>query len=152
MRKDKDIPNTQYFEGVLQIRAKSMKIIEFVENCIEKDKKTAISKISKVTGGYDYYLTNQKYLRNISNKLKESFNGEVVFSKKLFTRNKLTQKEVYRVNALFREIPYKKGDIIEIREEKYEILLIGNDISLRNQKTKKRVRYKFKDFRREMRI
>jgi len=63
---------------------------------------TNANKKEYVRNGIDFYLTSQRYAQSLGKKLKKTFKGELKISSKLFTVNRQTSKNVYRVNVLFR--------------------------------------------------
>ena len=130
-----------YFQGILQLRNCNQEVIDFVENQIEKAerKDVYVSKKVKVIGGVDMYLTSNKFLRSLGKKLKKSFNGELKESEKLFSRNRQTQKNIYRLNVLFRLTKFKKGDIVEFRGRKVKIMNIGSKVQAKEVETGKRI-------------
>ena len=134
-----------YFEGILQLRNTSEEIMNFVMNLVNKRDEALISKKEKVTNGFDLYLTSQKFLQHVGKKLKKHFHGELKISTKLFTRNRITQKNVYRVNVLFRMPKYKKGDIIDYKGDEIQITGIGKKILAKDVKTGKKLNLNFKD-------
>jgi len=113
-----------YFEGILQLRNVRDEVIEFAINEIEKIEYTNIAKIKKVTNGVDIYMSPQKSLRSLGNKLQNKFGGQLLVSTKLHTRSRVTSRELHRVNMLFRSPNFKKGDIIEYKGEKIKIISI----------------------------
>jgi NMD protein affecting ribosome stability and mRNA decay len=78
-------------------------------------------------------------LRLLGKKLKKSFNGELKESEKLFSRNRQTQKNIYRLNVLFRLTNLKKGDIVEFRGRKVKIMSIGSKVQAKEVETGKRI-------------
>ena len=96
--------NGSYFQGVLQLRNIDPKIMKYVLNDLDKKRKEGvfIQKMVDVKNGADIYLTSQKYLQVLGSKLKKRFGGEVKITRKLFTRNKQTGKNVYRLTVLFK--------------------------------------------------
>ena len=117
---------TTYYEGIMQIRGDEDEINKVADFLMKEVKKASsrgvyINKEAKVKGGYDFYLTSQKYLQQVAKKLYQKFGGEFNISSKLFTRNRQTSKEVYRVNALLRLPDFKQGDILKIRNKLIKI-------------------------------
>ena len=137
--------HSQYFEGILQLRNTDKDVLDFVLNLVEKRDGVSVSKIEKVANGLDLYFTSQKFLQQVGKKLKGNFNGELKTSVKLFTRNRITGKEVYRVNVLFRQHNIKKGDIIPYKGEEVQIIGVGKKILAKNTKTGKKLTLNFKD-------
>ena len=139
--------NPQYFEGTLQLRNPNQEIIDFVADEIEKRDDVWIAKTENQKKGLDLYLSSNKFLKDIGRKLKAKFPGELVESNKLFSRNKLTSKEVYRGCVLFRYYGIKKGEVIEIRGDSIKIISIGKDILGKNIETNKKVHIKFEQLK-----
>ena len=125
------IKHKDYFEGILQLRNTNDEIIKYVVNQVEKRDDVHISNIKKVKNGFDIYISSQRFMRSLGNKLQNQFHGELKISKKLHTRNRLTGKEVYRVNVLFRYPSFKKGDIIDFKGEKIKIIGIHKKVLVR---------------------
>jgi len=134
-----------YFEGILQLRNPNNEVIDFALNEIEKNENASVAKILKVPNGIDIYMWPQRFLRNLVNKLQNHFGGQVTISTKLHTKNRITSKEVYRVNALFRMPNFKKGDIIDYKGDKIKIIAIYKKIHAKDVKTGKKLNLSFKD-------
>lgn len=131
------LPRPDYFEGILQLRDCSQEIVDWVCETTEKDGKAAITKDKKVKGGRDLYFSSQKYLKALGKKLKERFPGIMKTSATLHTKSK-TGEDLYRVTILFRFLPFKKGDVIELKGEEVEILTIGKHARVKNVNTGKK--------------
>jgi len=134
--------NLQYFEGVLQLRNPSKEIIKFVKNQVDKSGEF-ISKEVKVKNGYDYYISSQKFLQNLGKKITKSFKGELKISYRLYSRDRQTSKNIYRINVFFWAFKNKKGDIIEFQGDKLRIIGIGKDVLCKNIKNGKKVHLDF---------
>jgi len=134
-----------YFEGILQLRNVDDSIVVFAIREIEKKEKTNIAKIKEVRNGFDIYMAPQRFLRNIGNKLQNQFGGQLIISTKLHTKNRLTSKEVHRVNALFRMPDFKKGDVIVHKGEKIKIIAIHKKVLAKNIISGKKLNLNFKD-------
>ena len=134
-----------YYEGILQLRNPNNSVLEFVFNLIEKEDISLISKKENVTNGIDIYLTSQKFLRHLGKKLKKHFRGELKTSVKLHTRNRVTSKDVYRVNVMFRMPEFKKGDIISYKGENIRIMGMGKKILAKDMATGRKFTLDFRD-------
>ena len=139
MMKHKD-----YFEGILQLRNVDDGIVEFALKEFNK-KEVLISKIKKVTNGIDIYISPQKSLRSLGNKLQKRFGGQITVSTKLHTISRVTGRELYRVNMLFRIPNFKKGDIIEYKGDKIKIISIHKKVFAKDIKTGRKLNISFKD-------
>lgn len=142
-----EIPHKDYYEGILQLRNHSKKLLDWVLKKIRDDDRAAVTKMKKVTGGLDLYITSQKYLRILGKKLKERFVGEYKETRTLHTQEKTSGKGLYRVTILFREWPYTVGDEITLKGETLKILSLGNQIRVQNIETGKKFFIKPEDLK-----
>ena len=136
-----ELPHPEYYEGILQLRTPTQEVVDFVRRKTAKDKKAVIVKEKKAKNGIDMYFSSQKYLRSMGKMLKQRFPGILTISRKLFTVSKITGKRVYRVTVLFRVLPFKRGDVLEVRGETVEIITLDKKILVKNLKTGKKEVY-----------
>ena len=136
---------SNYFEGILQLRNIDDVIVQFAIKEIEKQENVFIANIKKVPNGIDIYVSSQRFLRNIGLKLQKQFAGQLIISKKLHTVSRMTSKELYRVNALFRVPKFKKGDIIDYKGEKIKIIAMHKKVFAKDIKTGKKLNLSYKD-------
>lgn len=125
-----------YFEGVLQLRNHNKEVKAFINNQIKKNK-IYLAKVEPQPNGLDYYLSDRRFIRRLGKKLKESFPGELKESARLFSQDKQTMKDVYRISVMFRLLPNRVGDKIIHRGEEYKITSIGTKINAKHLKTGK---------------
>jgi len=137
--------HAEYFEGTLQLRNVTDEVIGFVVKAIDKTEDTQIAKVKKVTNGFDIYVSRQRFLRSLGNKLQQRFGGQINVSTKIHTRHKQTGRELHRVNLLFRMPSFKKGDIIEYKGDKIKIISIHKKVFAKDVKTGKKLNLNFKD-------
>ncbi|MBM3200107.1 hypothetical protein FJZ53_04150 [Candidatus Woesearchaeota archaeon] len=100
---DKIYRADKYYEGIIQIRPDDKEVLEYVRKKV-KEKGAEISREVFFKYGIDVYVTSQKITRNIGEKLKKAFKGELKISKKIFTRSRQTSRDLYRATVLFRRI------------------------------------------------
>ncbi|MBD3259601.1 hypothetical protein GF371_03115 [Candidatus Woesearchaeota archaeon] len=124
--KKKELPST-YFQGILQIRNPNKKVLDFVRRQFEKSEHF-IAKETKVRGGVDFYSSNNKFSKKVGKLLYEQFGGELKESAKLFTRDKLTGKNVYRVNILYRCPEFVKGDLVKVDNKTVKVQSMKKDM------------------------
>ena len=136
---------SNYFEGILQLRNIDDVVVQFAIKEIEKQENVFIANIKKVPNGIDIYVSSQRFLRNIGLKLQKQFAGQLIISKKLHTVSRMTSKELYRVNALFRVPKFKKGDIIDYKGEKIKIIAMHKKVFAKDIKTGKKLNLSYKD-------
>ena len=140
--------NDQYFEGILQLRNPTKEIMRFVYSVQEKGGIRLVSKEKKVPNGYDLYFMYNKKLLNVGKMLKESFPGRLEVSSRLFSRNRQTSREVYRMSVLFRHFSIKKGDNINFKGDSMKILSLGEKILVQDIYTGKKYSIRYSDFER----
>jgi len=138
-----DIPRQDYFQGILQLRNPSDDILEYVYNQVDQDDSVAITKVKKLKTGLDLYFTSQKYLQALGKKLQSRFGGELKVSSKLFSRNRQTSKDIYRVNVLFRMPSFRKGSIITYRGDRIQVISVNKRIYGKSLSTGKKVHIMF---------
>ena len=95
--------HADYFEAIIQLRPYKQIIKDYIISQVSKRPDVRISKIVPLkSGGIDIYLTDQRFARALGQKLKRSFKGALKMSRSIYTRNRATSKDVYRVTVLFR--------------------------------------------------
>jgi len=97
----------QYYQGILQIRNPNQECINFIDNQFKNNKKAWIAKIETLKTGIDYYISSNKFLLALGKKLKKSFKGELIVSRRLHTQDRVTSKKLYRVTVCFRLLQIK---------------------------------------------
>ena len=137
--------NREYYEGILQLRNPNEEVLDFVLKLVKKRDIALISKKEKVRNGFDFCLTSQKFLQHIGKKLKRHFQGELKISSRLHTRSRITGKDVYRVNVLFRMHEFRKGDVVDYKGEKIRIIGISKKILAKDSKTGRKLTLNFGD-------
>jgi NMD protein affecting ribosome stability and mRNA decay len=110
--------NQQYFEAILQLRnQKSNSFERALETIYEETKSKSrpdifISKAEKVKGGVDIYLSSKKFARDLGKKMNEKFGGEMFQSPRLFSRDRQSSKDIYRLNVLVRLPELERGTVV----------------------------------------
>jgi len=94
--------HSEYYQAIIQLRPADKDLINFVERRIEKSKNSWISKIVYLKNGIDYYISSNKMARQIGKQLKMNFDGELKESTKLYSRDRLSSKDLHRVTVCFR--------------------------------------------------
>jgi len=132
---------TQYFEGILQLRNPNQEVVDFIHKEMAKQEERGIyiNKIVELKNGLDLYLTSQRYLQVLAKKIHANFGGLKKTSSQLFTKDKQTSKDLYRVNV-FMEIPkFSKGNVLKIDDRVVEVHGFGDKASGLDLKTEKKV-------------
>ena len=133
-----------YFEGTLQLRDVTKAHLDFVLAQTTKDKRARIASLKKVKGGYDLQFSSNKYLRQMGRLLVAKYQGELKESVRLFSRNRLTQKDIYRLTVMFRPLAFKKGDAIIYKGEHCTIVAVGSHI-LAKPMSGRKIRIRFSE-------
>lgn len=129
-----------YFEGILQLRDVDKEVIDYAVNEAKKQKQRGvfITKKLRVKNGFDIYLTKRGYIPELARELLNKFGGETKISRKLFSRDKQRSRDIYRINVLFRQSKFRKGDILKIDDELFKVRNIDRNITAVNIKTGKK--------------
>lgn len=136
-------PREGYYQGILQLRDPTKEIIDFIIKDVEKRKDVFIAKTPKVKGGRDFYISSNKYLQILGKKLQTRFGGELKVSPKLFSRDRQTGKNIYRLSVYFRPSQFKKGDLITHKNKIYKIVSLSKKISAKDLTTNKKITLKY---------
>jgi len=103
-----------YFEGILQLRnVKSSsydEAVEFIRQDMSLNPNIFISKMKQSKDGIDIYLSSGKYIQKIGKKMGAMYGMQPKLSRKLFSRDRQTGKEVYRLTLLIRFPDYGRYD------------------------------------------
>lgn len=130
--------NHNYFEGELQLRA-SKEVREFVLQRMEESK-VYVAKVTSHKDGDDFLVSSNDFLVKMQRELPQRFNGTVLLTRKLFSKDHLTGKNIYRLTLLFTELPYRVGDVIEHRGSKVQIVNISTrNVTAKDVKTGKKL-------------
>ena len=134
----------EYYEAILQLREVSDEIVQFVKKQIKKEQ-VHVAKVKEVINGYDYYLADNSFTRQLGQKLQHKFYGKVLLTTSLVGRKK--DKDMHRFTVLFRGISFTKGDTVEFQGELYQVKGLGKEILLQQVETGKKFNVKWKNIR-----
>ncbi len=129
-----------YFEGVLQLRNISDEALDWLHDEIIRAGRARIAKAKEVKGGVDLYLSSQHYMQTLGRKLQQKFGGILKITSKIHTKDFVRSRDVHRLTVLFRQLPFKTGDVIKYQGEEWKIIAVGNQVQLRNVKSGKKIR------------
>ena len=96
--------HSDYYEAIIQLRPADLELVSFVERRI-KEKDIFVAKKINLKTGVDYYVSSNRFARQLGKKLKKSFKGVLKESRKLYGLDKTTSKTLYRVTVCFRLEP-----------------------------------------------
>ncbi len=121
--------NDKYFEGILQLRNITQEIIDFIEKKLNKTKELNISKIVEQKKGLDLYMTDKRKMERLALDLQKEFGGILKKSPQLFSKNRQTSKNIYRLNICLKFCDFKKGDVIKVNNKYIKVTNTGKKIS-----------------------
>jgi nonsense-mediated mRNA decay protein 3 len=133
-----------YFEAIIQIRGLdglSEKEVDdllfYIEDQTEKtslkDPNVFITKIEKVRGGYDFYMGENTFSKQFSQKLHDTYGGEHKWSSSLFGRRE--GRDIYRHTYLVRLPGFVVGDYLLRDDEPLKVKKIAKKVSVHSLKT-----------------
>ena len=126
-----------YFEAVIQLRNVEQNVVDFVS--LEADEHhIQVSKVKWFKHGVDLFVSDRKFARNTGKGLQQQFGGMLKTSARIFTRDRFSGKEVYRVTVLFKQFPYHKGEQFIFKGETYTVLSVANDVYVEDKENKKK--------------
>jgi NMD protein affecting ribosome stability and mRNA decay len=123
-----------YFESTLQLRDVTEELINYVEDLIYQ-LNIKVAKSTRLKNGMDYYLSSNNLTRDLCRRLVDKYKGEFKITSTLHTKKK--DKELFRLTFLFRQAQFKKGDFVEYKGDKYQVVLMAKDILLKDNSGKK---------------
>ncbi len=127
------LKGTKYFEGILQLRNPDDDVVEFIRNKVKDvaGKGIFVADVKEVRGGVDFYITSKKYIQSLGREIVDNFGGHLSINPQLFSRNKETSRDIYRVNVLVKLPDFKKGEFVEIDSEAYKVIGVGKKITIK---------------------
>lgn len=122
-----------YFEGVLQVRSKKSEMISLIKDEILKNQDNYDLKSICITQfGFDVKFRSIQKVRKQVNDFLEKFGGNYDFSTQLFSRNKLTSKDILRTNIRYNAPSFNKGEVVKINNNFLKILSTKNKVVAQN--------------------
>lgn len=105
---------TGYYEGILQLRNLQEAVFDFIDKELERVKRRGvfITKTVQTKRGVDLYFTEKSQMHLIAQKLHRRFGGSLSANPQLFSRNKQTSKDIYRLNIVLEFPEFKPGDVV----------------------------------------
>ncbi|MCM2326160.1 MAG: NMD3-related protein [Candidatus Woesearchaeota archaeon] len=117
-----------YYEGVLQLRDLSEEMIDFVKEYCHQNSIHISDEVSQ-EHGMDLKLSDKKKLQNLGQELQKKFGGTLKVNAQLFTRNRQTSKDVYRLHVYYEALDFKVGDAVFAENKLLMIKSIGKTIA-----------------------
>ncbi len=97
--------DTQYYEAILQFRIKDKEKMNEILNELSnrmKKRKVFSNKQIRQKNGVDIYITDMDFGKGFVKQLKRKYGGEIKITRKIYTKDRQTSKDVYRLTILYR--------------------------------------------------
>ena len=133
-----------YFQGILQLRNPTKELKAFIDNEIKKEGVYVAKKV-KTKDGVNMWVSSNKFLLKMSRQLKIKFSGDMKLSRKIYSRDRMTQKDIWRMTLLFKQYPFKKGETVKIRGEEYKINSLGTKVQTTHVKSGKKKLFNYEE-------
>ena len=136
-----------YFEGTFQLREPTQEVVDYLEDLLLSKKDVVrVSRTEEVTNGFDFYLSSKTVLMQIGKILYRRFGGELKVSNRLFSRDRMTSKEIYRITVMYRPARFKIGSIVNAKGHELKVEMIKkNQVLGKDVKTGEKIWFKHDD-------
>lgn len=135
---------SNYFEAIIQFRGldgfTDKQLDDLLQNVRDaaysasaKDPNVFISKEEKVRGGYDFYMGENSFARQISQRLHDKYGGEMKWTSSLFGRK--LGKDLYRHTYLVRLPGFLVGDYLVSEKGAFLVTKIYRRVQVRDLNT-----------------
>lgn len=92
----------RYYEAIIQIRPYNENVVNFILQEIKNKKNVFIAKDVVLKEGVNFYITSNSFAKTLGKQLKKRFKGTLKVTRTLFSCNRLTSENMYRLTVLFR--------------------------------------------------
>ena len=93
---------TSYYEAIIQIRKPTAVLLYTIQHEIKKnDWDKYLNKEADVPNGIDFFFNSKKIAVALAKILKKKLGGKLKFSKRIFTRDRQSSRDVYRVTIFY---------------------------------------------------
>lgn len=125
-----------YFEGILQLRHARTEIKEYVKKYMTKNvsKNVFINNVVEKNESVDYYFVTKRHIMPLANKIIRNFGGYASQNAQLFSHNKQTSKDLFRLNVLLVVPRFEEGSVVIVDEKpilirKMSKIIVGIDLT-----------------------
>ncbi len=116
-----------YYEGTLQVRSQKDSLLKEIRAEIIKNQDNYdLKSIGFAHFGFDVKFRSIQKVRKDINHFLEKFGGNYTFSTQLFSKNKLTSKDVLRTNIRYNAPSFYKGEFVKTDEGYFKIISTKN--------------------------
>jgi NMD protein affecting ribosome stability and mRNA decay len=144
------LKHSQYFEGIIQFRYEK-ELASRVEEVLKKQKEfwskkdVFVSKESKQKDGIDWWVTSKKAISIFADVLNKKFGARVSKNAKLFSRNRQTSKDIFRLNVLVEFPKFQEGSVVKVGEKVAKVVQLRRMIKAIDIKTGKSFGFKLNE-------
>lgn len=121
-----------YYEGDLQLRNPTKEITDFITTFM-KDNALSFTEESTKNGS-NLRFTNKKKLYKLGKELLKKFGGQLKTSARLYSKDRLTSKELHRVNVYYSPPDYVVGDVVKTKTKLIHVTSLNKGINLKTGK------------------
>ncbi|MGV8169418.1 MAG: NMD3-related protein [Candidatus Nanoarchaeia archaeon] len=133
-----------YFEGILQLRNATQEVKEYVNNYTKKNG-VFINKTVDKGKDVDYFFVKKKQMNPLSLKLMRNFGAKIESNAQLFSYNRQTSKDIFRVNVLVTIPDFCVGDVVEANDSPFLVKETSKIITGVNLITGKKATFRSED-------
>lgn len=131
-----------YYEGILQVRNTRQEVKEYIQKYMQKNEILINKEVHKQKES-DYFFVNKRKMKPLAQKIMRNFGGVVDSNAQLFSHNKQTSKDIYRVNVLVILPDFKEKDVIRYKEKPLLITGLDKIITSLNLETNKKFTFQY---------
>ena len=133
-----------YFEGILQLRNVSDEIMKFIRKYLKKNSIFTPDE-TETKNGIDIKITDKRKVQHLGQELQKKFGGIVKINAQLYSHDKQTSKDLFRVNVYYEGPQYKKGEVVKVDNKVILIKKLTKTIVGIDLKTGKKVSVNLKN-------
>lgn len=123
---------SKYYESILQIKNATPEVLEFVATAVEKvqNKGIYITKHVLKPRRADLFLTDQTFTKRLAHKIQGEYGGTIQLHPKLFSKNKQSGKQLFRLTVLLDLPKIKKNDVVVVDGKLYRVKSVRDRLHL----------------------
>ncbi len=133
---------TDYFEGILQVRNVDLEKKRRVFSLVEKEG-AYVNKVIEGNKSVDFYFVKKKFIGRVAEKIVDEFGGVADYNAQLFSQDKQSSKELFRLNVAVHIPDFSKGDVVFFKDSLILIKSLGKQISGFDFLSNKNISFKY---------
>lgn len=128
-----------YFEGTFQLRNGRQEVKDYIKAYCKKNK-VYVNKLVDKGSEVDYYFVKKNQMQPLALKLMRNFGAEIETTARIFSKDRQTSKDIYRVNVLATIPKFAVGDVVEYQKFPFLVketgkIITGMNLSLGKKAT-----------------